>query len=255
MNLSRQAWFGPKGAAESLEAYLWGLGITNAEPAQWYFLANAIPSGGTVDPVSGSRMLPEGTASQLQAAGLLPGAIFNKSCQFQGGAYYQEADYAYAIPTKYTLFVFFKTAAAGPQALCGMMDTNAGDGSRAGLLLNAAGELVGGQDTASTATPFYSVTGSTALNDGAPHMAAMTFDSTPNLVTVYQDGTSIGTVTPGSLGIPGDTTVPVIAWGTFGYAGRATVYTYTGYMQSFLFWPGTVMTAAQIAETYAKAGL
>jgi hypothetical protein len=185
---------------------------------------------------------------------ILPGSIFLSTEFPSDNSLYGENLSAAVGIANYTMMIAFKaTVAAGtPQGLCGFMDRFPGNGTRASTFLDANGYLNGGQDTAGGA--FNKVTGTTNLCDGDAHIVAQTFDSNTGILTVYEDGASIGTVSPGA--IPSDLCYDYFGYGvTAGSGGVGSPWGFTGYLQHILIWQLTVLTAAQIAALQVASQL
>ncbi len=220
----------------------------------WYMLTDFSGASAFLDIVSNSfGTYGGGTGYWLQPT-VLPGSAFLSTEFTTGNQIYGENTNAQTSINIYTMMIAFKaTVSAGtPQGLCGLMDIYANGGTRAAMFLDASGYLNGGQDTAGGA--FNKVTGSTNLCDGNAHLVAQTFDSGTGLVTVYEDGSPIGTVNPGV--IPSDPCYEFLGYGvTAGYNGRGSPWGFTGFLQHFIIDLNVALTTAQIAALYAASGL
>jgi hypothetical protein len=220
----------------------------------WYMLTECSGASGFSDNQSNDFGLYGGGLPTFRQPTIVPGSIFLSTELVPGNSLYGANTNAAVGIANYTMMIAFKaTVAAGtPQGLCGLMDRFPGNGTRASMFLDANGYLNGGQDKAGGA--FSKVTGSTDLCDGNAHLVAQTFDSNTGLLIVYEDGTSIGTVAPGT--IPSDLCYEFFGYGvTAGTGGVGSPWGFTGYLQHFLCWEAAVLTAAQIASLYTASGL
>ncbi len=220
----------------------------------WYMLTESSGASGFSDIMSNDFGSYGNGTPTFRRPTVVPGSIFLSTEFPAGNTLYGGNVNSAVVISYYTMMIAFKaTVSAGiPQGLCGLMDSFPGNGTRAAMFLDSNGYLNGGQDTAGGA--FNKVTGSTNLCDGNAHLVAQTFDSGTGLVTVYEDGFPIGTVSPGV--IPSDLCYEFFGYGvTAGTGGVGSPWGFTGFLQHFIIWETAILAGAQIAALYAASQL
>jgi hypothetical protein len=121
------------------------------------------------------------------------------------------------------------------------------------LLIDTSGYLVAGTDDGTFT--FQLVRGATDLMDGHPHLVGSTWNQVTKVLTAYQDGDNIGSVTVPSHG-GGPTQYPICGTGTAGYSGAiAGNYLYfTGKLQSYVIWH-RALTDADMSALFTATGI
>jgi hypothetical protein len=210
--------------------------VLSAQPWFYYRFNNASPYAESDHSGNGFTGIYIGTPISGQS-GLLANDIYDASYQFTGTQYCYCTS-SYSTPTTFTLEAVFKTSAANG-TIVGFAGTQTGTGGNFDReIMLTSGKL----------KFFYysgaSITTSGTYNDGNKHI--VTVISINANITMYVDGTQVGTVPAGAY-------QSYVGYWRVGYG--ATGGFYTGYISEVFWKPVVDASAAIIARHKLALGL